>query len=84
MFIYIDESGSFVQTLATNSWNVVAAYVVPEVTRRYAETILRDLKRSVGKSYSDEVKLRDLGERDLLSFLVALGRLESTVFVSCI
>ena len=84
MFIYIDESGSFVQSLSTNSWNVVAAYVVPEATRRRAEALLRELKLSAKRLHGDEVKLKDLTEAQLESFLTSLGKLDSTLFVSCI
>lgn len=84
MFIYIDESGSFVLSPSKDSWNVVAAYVVPEVTRKHAEALLRQLKLSAGRLYSDEIKLKDLSEAQLGSFVASLGQLNSTLFVSCI
>jgi hypothetical protein len=84
VFIYIDESGSFVPSPLPNSWNVVAAYVLPEATRRRAEALLRQLKLSTGRPYSEEIKLKDLSETQLKTFLTSLGHLDSTLFVSCI
>lgn len=84
MFIYIDESGSFVPAPSTNSWNVIAAFVVPEAIRKHAEFALLQLKRAAGKAYNDEAKLRDVSEAQLGVFLARLAKLDSIVFVSCI
>jgi hypothetical protein len=84
VFIYIDESGSFVPSPTANSWNVVAAYVVPEATRKRTEQLLRELKIALGRSHTDEVKLKDLTEAQLKAFLFKLSRLDATLFVSCI
>jgi len=84
LFIYIDESGSFVPSPSANSWNVIAAYVVPEATRKHAESALLQLKRAAGKAHDDEVKLRDISEGPLGVFLSKVAELDSLVFVSCI
>jgi len=82
MFIYIDESGSFVLSQEVGSWNVVAAYVVPEADRRRVELALRELKVACGHSYSDEIKLKDLSELQIKNLLQRLCGLDSTLFVS--
>jgi hypothetical protein len=84
LFIYIDESGSFVHTSLANSWNVIAAYVAPEGARRHAESALRHLKRAAGRAHDDEVKLRDISEDQLGAFLSELAQLDSIVCISCI
>ncbi len=84
VFIYIDESGNFVPSSSTNSWSVVAAYVIPEATRRRAEDFLRQLKLSIGRAYSEEIKLRDLSDAQIKMLIANLGRLDSILFVSCI
>lgn len=60
----------------------MAAYAVPEATRKRVELVLRDLKLACGCSYSDEVKLRDVKELQLKQFLHRLRELESTLFIS--
>ncbi|QCW26737.1 DUF3800 domain-containing protein [Lysobacter enzymogenes] len=84
MFIYVDESGSFVSSPSSNSWNVVAAYVVPEATRRRAEALLTRLKLASGRKYAEEVKLNELSEAQVAVFMTDLGQLDSILFVSCI
>ena len=84
MFIYIDESGSFVPAPTENSWNVVAAYAVPEAARKHAESALRQLKIAAGCAHSDEVKLRNITEAQLSAFLDVLSRLDALAFASCI
>ena len=84
MFIYIDESGSFVHTSLANSWNVIAGDVAPEGARSHAESALRHLKRAAGRAHDDEVKLRDISEVQLGAFLRELAQLDSLVCISCI
>jgi hypothetical protein len=84
LFIYIDESGSFALSPVAGSWNVVAAYAVPEANRRRVERILRDLKLACGRPHNDEVKLKDLKELQLKQLLHRLRELESTLFISSI
>ncbi|MFZ7337262.1 DUF3800 domain-containing protein [Comamonas jiangduensis] len=84
MFIYVDESGSFVQAPSENSWNVVAAYVVAEPSRRHAEAALRELKVAAGYKFSNEVKLKNVTEDQLGTFLDKLSGLKAVAFASCI
>lgn len=84
MFIYVDESGSFVHAPKSDSWCVVAGYVVPEVARKQVEQSLALLKRRLGRGIQDEVKLKDLSEASLTRFLGELGKLEATLFISAI
>ncbi|WP_183153800.1 DUF3800 domain-containing protein [Stenotrophomonas maltophilia] len=84
MFIYVDESGSFVSATRGDSWCVVAGYVVPEVARKRVELSLGLLKRRLGRGIQDEVKLKDLSEANLKDFLGELGKLEATLFISAI
>ncbi|WP_342589229.1 DUF3800 domain-containing protein [Stenotrophomonas sp. SAM-B] len=82
--MYVDESGTFKSADATNSWCVVAAYVVPEVCRRRVERTLKLLKRRLGCGYQDEVKLKHLSESQLKRLLKELGELEAALFISAI
>lgn len=82
MHIYIDESGSFVPATAGNSWNVVAALVTPEASRRKIEELLRQTKLSLGRAYTDEIKLKNLTESQLKTFLRRLNEIEPLVFIS--
>lgn len=84
MFIYVDESGTFVHSPHCDSWCVVAGYVVPEVARKRVEHSLGLLKRHLGRGFQDEVKLKDLSEAMLARFLGDLGKLEGTLFISAI
>jgi len=84
MFIYVDESGTFVHAPHCDSWCVVAGYVVPEVARKRVEHSLGILKRLLGRGFQDEVKLKDLSEAILARFLGDLGKLEGTLFISAI
>lgn len=84
MFIYVDESGTFKHATRSDSWCVVAGYVVPEIARKRGEEALSLLKRHLGRGFQDEVKLKDLSEANLKRFLGELGKLEGTLFISAI
>lgn len=84
MFIYVDESGSFVPATRSDSWCVVAGYVVPEVAKKRVEQSLGLLKRRLGRGFLDEVKLKDLSEAELRRFLSEIGQLEATLFISAV
>ena len=62
MFIYVDESGTFAHSTKSDSWCIVAGYVVPEIARKAVEETLSLLKRQLGRGFQDEVKLKDLSE----------------------
>lgn len=84
MFFYVDESGTFSQATRSDSWCVVAGYVVPEIARKRGEEALSLLKRHLGRSFQDEVKLKDLSEAELKRFLGKLGQHDGTLFISAI
>jgi hypothetical protein len=78
--ICIDESGTFVYTIAEESWNCVAAYIYPESNRRSISELLEQLKSRVGKGRGAEVKLRDIEESDYVWLLANLRRLDGVLF----
>lgn len=80
MNIYIDESGSFVSTNSTNSWNCVAAYVTPEVDTRNIRMALKRLKATSSLRTQDEIKLKHVTEDNYVVFLNSLGKLNGTLF----
>jgi hypothetical protein len=82
LFIYIDESGSFVSSPTIGSWNLVAAYVAPEADRKRVELILQNLKLDSRRSHTDEIKLKDLSEIQVKRLLKKLHELNSTLFIS--
>ena len=80
MHIYIDESGVFRVATNDNAWCVVAALVVPEPVARRLAPLLLPYKLARGKRYDEEVKLGDLSEDQILSFLGKLSQLDCTVY----
>lgn len=82
MFIYVDESGSFVPSKELGSWNIVGAFVVPEADRKRVEQTLRDFKVAAGRKSSDEMKLKDVTEDQLKALLVKLIAMRTTFFVT--
>lgn len=82
MNIYIDESGTFVSAPKAGSWNAVAAFAVAEPSRRRVDEALKVLKHASSKTFRDEVKLRDVREKDYLEFLRALSRTQSVLFAT--
>jgi len=73
MHIFIDESGSFVQTDAPNSFSAEVAYIVPESKLAIAEAALRRYKRRAGRRPSEEVKAAATTEENCLLFLEDLS-----------
>lgn len=80
MNIYIDESGSFVSAPAKCSWNVVAAVVAPESSRKDLHAAIKSLKLATTTRVSDEVKLGSLSEHQYLNFLRDLTRTQVILF----
>ena len=80
MHIYIDESGSFVDAKNEGSWNCVLAYIAPSSDIRKAKIALRDLKLRSGYKKNDEIKLRQIKDKDYFQFLSDLGKLNGVVF----
>lgn len=79
MNIGIDESGSFVYSSATDTWNCVASYVFPENEKRTVSHILSQFKRRHGVSRNSELKLGQADEDSYLLFLDELGRRNGTL-----
>ncbi|GHB56075.1 hypothetical protein GCM10008107_01050 [Psychrosphaera saromensis] len=83
MYIFIDESGSFTSKGASyGSWNVVAAYVVPEAEKRKIADCLNNLKVQSGYKFTEEVKLGKLKEADYFQFLENLACFNSILFAT--
>lgn len=80
MNIFVDESGSFVNTTKTDSWNCVAAYISPEVDTPKILEVLQELKRSANNTPHKEIKLKDVTEDSYLKFLGELNKLNGTLF----
>lgn len=80
MHIYIDESGVFGVATNDNAWCVVAGLVVPEPIARRLAPLLLPYKLACGKRYDEEVKLGELSEDQILSFLGRLSQLDCTVY----
>lgn len=80
MKIYIDESGSFVNAPNKNSWNCVLAYVMPETETREMRELLRRFKVSSGHKATDEVKLKNVSEKQYCYFLEELLELKGVAF----
>jgi Protein of unknown function (DUF3800) len=82
MNIFIDESGSFVNSSKLNSWNCVAAYVMPECIKAKSKRVLAMLKsKSIPSAKrGGEIKLRHVSESDYFQFLTRLGNLDGVLF----
>ena len=80
MHIFIDESGVFVPANHPNAWCVVAACVSIEKDVRSLTKLMTQLKLNCGKTFKDEVKLKDLTEEQYISFLQFLRKLNGILF----
>ncbi|MCW8932558.1 MAG: DUF3800 domain-containing protein [Gammaproteobacteria bacterium] len=80
MIIAIDESGSFVSSPDKNSWCVVSAYVFSERSQSKSYNVLKKLKHKYGLSERQEIKLKNVSERDYFSFLTELSKLGGLLF----
>ena len=82
MYIFVDESGSFVPPPRgqANAWNSIAAYVLPEAHRSRMSTALATLKRETHWPQSGELKLKNVGEAAYYRFLARLARLDGVLF----
>ena len=63
-----------------DSWNCIVAYLTPESERRRTQGVLTRLKQATGASYTDEIKLRNVREKDYFNFLFRLGKLNGVLF----
>jgi len=80
MNFFIDESKLFVYTPNSNSWNVVACYVVSDDDYIHAQNITKRLKISAGLDIYDEVKINELSESKYTVFLKELQKLGGTLY----
>lgn len=80
MHIYVDESGVFRVATNDDAWCVVAALVVPEPIVRRLAPLLLPFKLACGKRYDEEVKIGELSEDQILSFLGRLSELDCTIY----
>lgn len=82
MFIFIDESGSFVPPIdgQPNAWNSIAAYVLPESHRSRMDAALTALKRETRRPRHSELKLRNVAEASYFRFLTRLAQLDGVLF----
>lgn len=78
MFIFLDESGTFLHSPARDSWCVVAAYVVPEHLRRKVDALMRRV-RGIGNNGA-ETKLKHLSDEQYVWFLSELKKLGGVAF----
>ena len=77
MNIYIDESGTFVNSHLPDSWCVVGAYAIPDQTESAVIDSLSRLKSGI-TSTDEEIKLNSLSEHQFLCFLEELAQLDAT------
>lgn len=82
MHIYIDESGLFKTATHDNAWCVVAAYVALESDIKHLRQTLTNLKLKCGRTFKDEIKLKDLSEDQYLYFLRALKDSKGTLYAA--
>jgi|TARA_Y100001934_G_C12321649_1_gene760362 hypothetical protein len=78
--IFIDESGSFVCSKNPDSWCVVAAYVISGNQKNAMQKLLTQLKIKSGKKYNDEIKLKNVKEKDLKWFISELSKLDGSLY----
>ena len=67
-------------SLKRDSWNCVVAYMTPESERRRIQGVLTCLKKASGASYTDEIKLGNVREKDYFNFVSRLGKLNGVFF----
>lgn len=79
MNIGIDESGSFVYSSASDTWNCVAAYTYPENEKRSLSKVLTLFKRRHGVSSREELKVARADEAQYVAFLEELARRSGTL-----
>lgn len=82
MNIYVDESGSFVNSPTPGSWNVVAALTAAETGRKVIAEAVCGVRRAVGAGPTEEVKLNRLEERAYRQFLDAMKHQDVAVFAT--
>lgn len=82
MNVYVDESGSFVNSPRLESWNVVVAVAAAESARPALSNALKALRAVSGGLPLEEVKLNQVEESAFLAFLSQLGRQDLLLFAT--
>ena len=80
MYIFLDESGSFVSTPNENAWNVIVAYMMPERDWSRMQRAVTTLQMAAGAGQRGEIKLREVKEGDYFNFLAHLSQLHGILF----
>ena len=80
MYIFLDESGSFVNAPNQNAWNVIVAYMMPERDLSRIQRAVADLHVAAGALQRDEIKLKEIKEADYFNFLDHLNQLHGIFF----
>ena len=82
MNVYVDESGSFVNSPQIESWNVVAAVAAAESSRSAISAGLQKLRIASGGLPLHEVKLNQVTEAAYLDLLAKLDREDVLLFAT--
>lgn len=82
MNIFIDESGTFVNSPDVGKWNVVAALTSAETGRKVISEAVRQVRRVAGAGPTEEVKLNRLDELSYCRFLDAMHHQDVLAFAT--
>lgn len=63
-----------------NSWNVIVAYMMPELDWSRVRQVLANLQIAAGTDQPGEIKLRDINEEDYFDFLDHLSQFHGIFF----
>ena len=80
MFIFLDEAGSFVAAPKRESWNVIVAYVMPEIDEDRTREAIAYLHKAKGVPECQEIKLKDIDEPLYFEFLSRLAKCHGLLF----
>ena len=80
MFVFLDESGSFVSPAPQGSWNVITAYVMPEIDEIRTREALAELRNVAGAEMGAEIKLKHIEEHQYFEFLKRLDKCHGVLF----
>ena len=80
MFIFLDESGSFVAAPSLDSWNVIVAYLMPEIDEDRTRQALAYLHKVKSVPECQEIKLKDIEEDLYFEFLSRLAKCHGVLF----
>ena len=80
MYIFLDESGSFVNAPNQNAWNVIVAYMMPERDLSRIQSAVADLQVTADARQRGEIKLREIKEEHYFDFLNRLSQLHGILF----